>query len=310
MYRSDNGGNSWNQIAGYYNIDEIHVDHHAMYIDEITGRIFEGNDGGLYISDNFGNDWQKINTLGITQFYDVEIDYLMPHRLYGGTQDNNTIRTLTGATNSWQAILGGDGFYSLVDYTNNNIIYAESQWGNLSKSTDGWNFNDISGYWQGDQYINRVNWSAPLVMHPEDPDTLYFGTYRIWKTSNGGSSWIAVSDDLTQGGSGSFHTITTLATSSINPNIVLAGSADGRVHISTNAGFVIFQPIRVLDGRIFQRDYQSVGLLVLKQIPLMKILFTQHFQASDGTNLNRMCLNQLTWEKTGQVFQEISLNCQ
>jgi len=237
MYRSDNGGNSWNQIAGYYNFDEIHVDHHAMYIDENTGRVFEGNDGGLYISDNFGNDWQKINTLGITQFYDVEIDYLMPHRLYGGTQDNNTIRTLTGATNNWQAILGGDGFYSLVDYTNNNIIYAEYQWGNLYKSTDGWNFNDISGYWQGDQDINRVNWSAPLVMHPEDPETLYFGTYRIWKTTNGGSSWIAVSSDLTQGGSGSFHTITTLATSSINPNIVLAGSADGRIHISTNAGF-------------------------------------------------------------------------
>ena len=234
MYRSDNGGNSWNHIAGYYNIDEIHVDHHAMYIDEITGRIFEGNDGGLYISDNFGNDWQKINTLGITQFYDVEIDYLMPHRLYGGTQDNNTIRTLTGATNNWQAILGGDGFYSLVDYTNNNIIYAESQWGNLYKSTNGGGyFNYIADQMEND----RINWSAPLIMHPEDPETLYFGTHRVWKTTNGGSSWIAVSDDLTQGSSGSFHTLTTLAISSINPNIVLAGSADGRIHISTNSGF-------------------------------------------------------------------------
>ena len=235
MYRSDNGGNSWNHIAGYFNFNEIHVDHHAMFIDENTGRIFEGNDGGLYISDNYGEDWQKLNKLGITQFYDIEIDYLMPHRLYGGTQDNNTVRTLTGATGSWQAILGGDGFYSLVDYTNNDNIYAESQNGGLHKSTDGgWDFDYIAGQMDND----RINWSAPLIMHPEDPDILYFGTHRVWKTTNGGWNWTPVSGDLTQGSSGSFHTLTTLAISSLNPAIVLAGSADGRVHISTTNGLV------------------------------------------------------------------------
>jgi len=235
MYRSDNGGNSWNHIAGYFNFNEIHVDHHAMFIDENTGRIFEGNDGGLYISDNYGEDWQKLNKLGITQFYDIEIDYLMPHRLYGGTQDNNTVRTLTGATGSWQAILGGDGFYSLVDYTNNDNIYAESQNGGLYKSTDGgWDFDYIAGQMDSD----RINWSAPLIMHPEDPETLYFGTHRVWKTTNGGWNWTPVSGDITQGSSGSFHTLTTLAISSLNPAIVLAGSADGRVHISTTNGLV------------------------------------------------------------------------
>jgi photosystem II stability/assembly factor-like uncharacterized protein len=235
MYRSDNGGNSWNHIAGYFNFNEIHVDHHAMFIDENTGRIFEGNDGGLYISDNYGEDWQKLNKLGITQFYDIEIDYLMPHRLYGGTQDNNTVRTLTGAIGSWQAILGGDGFYSLVDYTNNDNIYAESQNGGLHKSTDGgWDFDYIAGQMDND----RINWSAPLIMHPEDPEILYFGTHRVWKTTNGGWNWTPVSGDLTQGSSGSFHTLTTLAISSLNPAIVLAGSADGRVHISTTNGLV------------------------------------------------------------------------
>jgi photosystem II stability/assembly factor-like uncharacterized protein len=235
MYRSDNGGDSWIVLADYGNTYEIHVDHHAMYIDENTGRIFEGNDGGLYISDNLGDDWQKLNKLGITQFYDIEIDYLLPHRLYGGTQDNNTVRTLTGATDSWQAILGGDGFYSLVDYTNSNIIYAESQYGGLAKSTNGGgSFNYIAGQMEND----RINWSAPLIMHPEYPETLYFGTHRVWKTTDGGSYWTVVSGDLTQGGSGGFHTLTTLAISSLNPAIVLAGSADGRVHISTTNGLV------------------------------------------------------------------------
>jgi photosystem II stability/assembly factor-like uncharacterized protein len=99
LYRSDNGGNSYIQIAGYYNINEIYVDHHAMYIDPNTGFIVHGNDGGLYTSDNYGNTWNKINNLPLTQFYAIEIDYLNPQRIYGGTQDNNTIRTLTGSLN-------------------------------------------------------------------------------------------------------------------------------------------------------------------------------------------------------------------
>lgn len=229
LYTSSDGGNSWSE-TGY----EMHVDHHAMVFHPVTGRIYEGNDGGLYFSDNNGNSWSKINNLPLTQFYDIEIDRLNPARIYGGTQDNNTIRTWTGQTNNWDAILGGDGFYSIVDYTNSDIIYAEYQWGALHKSTNGGSWmNPINGYWSSD----RVNWSAPVVMHPTNPQTLYFGTYRVWKTTNGGNTWSAVSGDLTDGDDGStFHTISTLAISSLEPNIVLAGTDDGRVHISTNGG--------------------------------------------------------------------------
>jgi photosystem II stability/assembly factor-like uncharacterized protein len=234
MYRSDDAGNSWTQVAGYFNYDEIHVDHHAMFIDPISGRILEGNDGGLYVSYSNGDSWQKINNLPLTQFYDIEIDQQKPERIYGGTQDNNTIRTLTGATDDWEAIYGGDGFYSLVDYTNSDVIYAESQWGNLGKSTDG-------GYsWTSmvDQMNeDRKNWSAPVVMDPLNHSKLYFGTYRVWKTTNAGDSWIPVSPDLTKGPDGStWHTVSTLAVSSVNTNIVVAGTDDGKVHISTNAG--------------------------------------------------------------------------
>lgn len=229
-----NGGNSWTQLAGYYNSDMIHVDHHAMYIDPSTGRILEGNDGGLYFSDDDGYFWNKINNLPLTQFYDIEVDNLNPQRIYGGTQDNNSVRTLTGSLNDWDPILGGDGFYSLVDYTNSNIVYAEYQYGCLNKSTNGGIYMYPIHYdWSAD----RVNWSAPVIMHPQDPQTLYFGTYRVWKSINGGNSWAPVSDDLTEGDDGSsFHTITTLAISSIDANIVLAGTDDGLVHISTNGG--------------------------------------------------------------------------
>lgn len=229
LYRSTNGGNSWNEV-GY----SMHVDHHAMYIDDDVLFILEGNDGGLYKSTTNGNSWEKINNIPMTQFYAIEIDHTYPYRIYGGTQDNNTIRTLTGAFNDWEAILGGDGFYCLVDYTNPNIIFAEYQWGNLYKSTNGgYGFSYIAYSMSGD----RTNWSSPYVMHPTDPDILYFGTYRIWKTTNGGSGWTPVSGDLTQGDDGSsYHTISTIAISSLDPSIIVAGSDDGRVHISTNEG--------------------------------------------------------------------------
>ncbi len=229
LYTSDNGGNTWYE-TGY----EMHVDHHAMTFHPVTNRIYEGNDGGLYFSDNNGSGWLYMNNLPITQFYDIEIDRLNPSRIYGGTQDNNTIRTWTGQTGNWEAILGGDGFYSIVDYTNSNIIYAEYQWGALHKSTNGGSWmTGIYDAWSSD----RVNWSAPVIMHPANPQVLYFGTYRVWRTSNGGNSWSAVSGDLTQGDDGStFHTISTLAVSSLEPDILLAGSDDGRVHLSVNGG--------------------------------------------------------------------------
>ncbi len=234
LWTSSNGGNSFYNLADYGNTWEIHVDHHAMWIDENTGRIFEGNDGGLYYSDNYGDNWTKINNLPLTQFYHIEIDYLNPQRIYGGTQDNNTIRTLTGNLNDWQAILGGDGMYCQVDYTNSNIIYAESQWGNLYRSFDlGNDFDYISWAFEND----RKNWSSPFELHPEDPTILYFGTYRLWKGTDYGDDWETISGDLTMGDDGSsFHTITTIDVSMLNPEYLLTGSDDGLVYLSTNDG--------------------------------------------------------------------------
>lgn len=234
LYRSDNGGNSWICLANYNNTYEIHVDHHSLYINENTGRITEGNDGGLYISDNYGDDWTKINNLPITQIYALDIDYSNPERIYCGTQDNNTIRTMTGALDDWEPILGGDGFYCLVDYNNSNIIYAESQYGNLRKSVNGG--NNFGNILNSNMEQDRKNWSSPLAMHPQDPEILYFGTYRVWKTTNGGNNWTAVSNDLTQDIGSGYSTLSTIAISSLDPNIVIAGSDDSRVHISTNGG--------------------------------------------------------------------------
>lgn len=231
MYRTTNGGNSWSEIGGW----DIHVDHHAMCFDMENNRIVQGNDGGLYTSNNNGNSWSKINNLPFTQFYAIDVDYQNPDRIIGGTQDNNTIITYNGAINDWDAILGGDGMYCLIDYTNSNILYAEYQWGKLFKSTDGGNnMNFIAHDWENAD--DRVNWSAPLAMDPVNPQKLYFGTYRIWKSNNGGNNWSIVSVDLTKGIDQYFHTITTIAVSPVNPSIVVVGTGDGLVHVTTFSG--------------------------------------------------------------------------
>ncbi|HRX96053.1 MAG TPA: T9SS type A sorting domain-containing protein [Bacteroidales bacterium] len=229
FFRTSNGGASWMDIGSW----DVHVDHHAMCFDETNGRIYLGNDGGLYLSSNNGSSWTHINNLPFTQFYAIDIDYNNPQRIIGGTQDNNTIITYDGAVDNWDRILGGDGMYCLIDYSNPNTMYAEYQWGNLHKSTNGGdNFDYIAWSWSDD----RVNWSAPLAMDPENPQVLYFGTYRVWKSTNGGNSWNDVSGDITKGVDQYFHTIATIHVSPVNNNIVVAGTGDGLIHVSENAG--------------------------------------------------------------------------
>ena len=238
FWKTDNGGSEWNYLAGYGEMDQIHVDYHALAFDEQTNRIYVGNDGGLYYSDNYGNSWSKINNLPITQFYDIDIDNNHPERIYGGTQDNNSIRTYNGSSSNWEATLGGDGFYSLVSPMNSDIYYAEYQWGNLYRFDP---YNSWGEYIKPSE-SDRTNWSAPYDLFATSSNTngitMYFGTYRVWKSTNGGSSWNAVSDDLTKGDSGNsgYHTLSTLAISPIDHNKIMTGSDDGLVYISTDAG--------------------------------------------------------------------------
>ena len=229
---TEDGGQDWNNASG-----EMHPDHHGLWIDpNNSDLIYDGNDGGFYVSTNGGEDWVKKYDLHVTQFYAIEIDYQNPQRLYGGTQDNGTLRTLTGALDDWNMIYGGDGFYTLVDYSNPDIIFAEYQWGGLGKSTDGgYDFNYALEGVDGD---DRRNWSTPVVMDPVNPEIMYYGTYRVYKSTDQAEYWTAVSPDLTNGPPAgyTYHTMTTIAVGLTNNSIIYAGTDDGNVWISMNQG--------------------------------------------------------------------------
>jgi photosystem II stability/assembly factor-like uncharacterized protein len=235
LFRSVDGGNNFTNVS-----DGMHVDQHALYIHpQNTSLVIAGNDGGVYISENGGTRWTKKNTLPITQFYTCEIDFQTPTNFYGGTQDNGTIRTLSGSVDDWEFIFGGDGFRVLVDPTDSRFVYAESQRGNLGRSVDGG--NSFIGALNGIDIGNRRrNWNTPFVFDPNNTAILYMGTERIYKTENRAASWRAISPDLSNGDVGGniafFGTVTTIDVSRVNSNIIYAGTDDGNVWNSIDGG--------------------------------------------------------------------------
>ena len=233
LYRSTNGGSSWSSVGW-----DVHVDHHGLeFAPNDPDRVVLGNDGGVYASLNSGSSWTKRNALPVTQFYTTEIDASNPHRFYGGTQDNGTIRTLSGGLDDWAVILGGDGFQVRVDPTDPNYVYAEYQWGNFHRSTNGG--NSFSWAMSGIGLSDRINWNAPIALDPSNPARVYFGTHRLYRSTNHASSWSAISGDLTKGDGGgnlTFGTLTTIAVSPVDGEYLYTGADDGSVYLSRTGG--------------------------------------------------------------------------
>ena len=233
VFKSTTGGNSW-----FDNSATMHVDQHDLFIHPLNASwLLAGNDGGLYLSQNAGGSYAHFENLPITQFYTCSLDFQNPERRYGGTQDNGTNRTTTGQLDDWSRILGGDGFYVLVDPTDNRYVYAESQYGGLTRSTNGGAsfVNALNGVDSGD----RRNWNSPLALDPNNPQTLYFGTNRLYRSTNRAVSWSAISPDLSDGpGNGNlvFGTLTTIAVAPTDSDVIYAGLDDGNVWVTENGG--------------------------------------------------------------------------
>jgi len=231
-FKTSDKGESWAQLNG------MHVDMHALeFFQQNSDDILIGNDGGLYRSLDGGENFSFINNIPLTQFYNIDVDFQLPERVFGGTQDNNTIGTFTGAVDDYQRLLGGDGFHVIVDPRNSDIIYAESQFGNLRKSIDrGASFQRATDGIDGD---DRTNWNTPVVISPFNPSLMFYGSQKLY-TSIEATQWTAISEDLSQGqhpsGSMTFGTLTTIAPSFNNDQVIYVGTDDGQISVTKNAG--------------------------------------------------------------------------
>lgn len=226
-----------------------HADHHDLWIDPTNpDHLILGNDGGAYESKDRGKKWSHFQGLCISQFYAIAVDNRTPYRIYGGLQDNGTwagpSRTdHEGITLAdWKRYGGGDGFQCAVDPDDPDLFFAESQFGALVRvqlKSVALEAKAIKPVPKPGEALYRFNWNTPLVMSPHDPKTLYYAANKVFKSTERGENWKAISGDVTRGKPGPnvpAHTISALAESPHAAGTLLAGCDDGRIHLTTDDG--------------------------------------------------------------------------
>ncbi|HEY8233800.1 MAG TPA: glycosyl hydrolase [Vicinamibacteria bacterium] len=264
MFTSEDGGRTFKTDV----VDKIHGDYHAMWINPANSdHMLVGSDGGIHLSYDRGRSWDFANTVPLAQFYEVALDNQRPYHVYGGLQDNGSwsapSRTLYRqgiANDEWVRVGGGDGFYTVPDPTDADIVYVETQDGNLQR------LHRASGQRRlirpepkdsGERY--RFNWNSPVLVSPHDAKTIYYGGNRLFGSRDRGDSWTIASPDLTSSDNvkrdatlifgktakellsrndGVVHvgTITTIAESPLKPGVLWAGTDDGNLHVSRDGG--------------------------------------------------------------------------
>ncbi|MEO1257867.1 MAG: T9SS type A sorting domain-containing protein [Bacteroidota bacterium] len=208
---------------------DVHADKHDLTFTE-SGNIYLATDGGLYRSPDNGTSWVDIENIPTTQFYRVAFNPHQPDWYYGGAQDNGTTGGNDDMINNWPRIWGGDGFKPVFHPTEPDIFYVETQRGNISVTVDGGIYFE-----QGDAGIDnndRRDWDMPYLMSAHNPDVLYAGTFRVYKSENGTFPLFSpISESLTDSVTLAtrYHTITTLSESPIQQGLLYAGTVDANV---------------------------------------------------------------------------------
>ena len=261
LHISDDGGKT------FVDNGVMHSDHHAMWINPANpNHIIDGNDGGIGISWDKGRTWEGIYNMDLAQYYHVGYDMETPYNLCGGMQDNYTwcgpsaVRSRNGIVNDdWFQIQGGDGFEALIDPKDPNIIYAESQDGNVvrvdRRTNERKTIRPIPP--RGEPNL-RWNWNTAIHISPHDSAVIYTGANKVFKSTDRGQSWQAISGDLTQAadretlslmgvvakdftiakhdGVQSYGNLVQVVESPKQAGVIYAGSDDGIVHMTKDGG--------------------------------------------------------------------------
>lgn len=220
-WKSTNGGTSWSITSMWDNsggIGYTHADIHGLEINPLNNYLYCVSDGGVFRSTDFGDNWTDI-TAGIanTQWYRIAGYQGNVNLIIGGTQDNGSNKF--DGSSTMTHLRGADGMDAMIDNSNSNIFYTTSQYGGISKSTDGGStWSDISASTNG-------AWITPLAMNSTTTTTIYAGYYTLRKSTNGGSTWSMLGIDG--------HSALAIGVSNVNR---LYAANGGTLRMSDDAG--------------------------------------------------------------------------
>ncbi|HEX8456867.1 MAG TPA: hypothetical protein VF656_06075 [Pyrinomonadaceae bacterium] len=260
FYKSNDGGRTFASIS------TPHGDNHDLWIaPNDAQRMINSNDGGANVSFNGGRTWSEQDQ-ATAQFYRVVLDNQFPYNLYGAQQDNSTVRIASRTTDfgiterDWWDVGGGESGWIAPSPKDANIVFAGSYGGLITrydhrtgqlKNVDVWPDNPMGAGAEAMKY--RFQWNFPILFSPHEQNTLYTAGNILFKSTNEGQSWTAISPDLTrndktkQGSSGGpitkdntsveyYDTIFTVSESPVKAGVIWTGSDDGLVHVTRDGG--------------------------------------------------------------------------
>lgn len=271
-----NNFNFWKSVDGGKTFTEIHTPHgdnHDLWIDpNDANRMIQSNDGGATVSYNGGFTWSTIFNQPTAQFYHLDVDNQYPYRVYGTQQDNSSIAVPSQSERGaimWASCYPagtGESGYIAVRPDDHNIVYV----GAIGSSPGGGsslqrydfrtkqirliaNWPEVNWGFGAEIDKYRFNWTYPIVLSPHDPNVLYVGGNKVFRTQDEGQTWEEISPDLTRAephtlqktggpinldsiGAETYATVYSFIESQHEPGVFWAGSDDGLVHISKDGG--------------------------------------------------------------------------
>jgi len=262
MVRTIDGGRTLKTVSGFR-----HGDHHDIWIDPRNPRrMIDGNDGGVELSNDGGETWTPV-LLPLGQFYHVTTDTRVPFRVAGAMQDLGTVQgpinslTRAGLTNAhWYDVGGGEAGHVVSKPDDPDVVYAGEYLGYISRYDDRTKqARNVSTYPENgsghgaEDLKYRFQWTAPIAVSPHDPNVVYHGANVLFKTTDGGQTWSAISGDLTrndrskQAWSGGpitgdntgveyYCTIFAIAESPVAAGTIWTGSDDGLLQVTRDGG--------------------------------------------------------------------------
>ncbi len=260
--RSIDGGKSWERLSG------THGDFHDLWINPQNSKnMVIANDGGAAISFNYGKTWSTQGNMPTAQFYRVNVDNQFPYHLYGGQQDNSSVKIASRALNGglitehhWTYSAGGESAFLAFDPDDPRYVLGGSYLGTIevldARAEAG---TDIMA--APIQYLGRdakdmkyrYNWNAPIIWSQHEPNTFYHAAQYLLRTRDMGQTWEEVSPDLTRNekekqgkgggpytneavGAENYGTISYVVESQHERGVLWVGSDDGLVHLTRDGG--------------------------------------------------------------------------